>query len=143
MNEDEVREELTARHAVSLAREEKRQKIEEMARKEGIPLSKDIIDNGDDGDLEDDLLKDNQLYLERIELGKKIAAILDKGVIREESLTKERKVALELYRRQRPRCDIANMELRPWQKEALKMLETPSERKIIWIMGLRGNEGKT
>ena len=36
MNEDEVREELTARHAVSLAREEKRQKIEEMARKEGI-----------------------------------------------------------------------------------------------------------
>ena len=143
MNEDEVREELTARHAVSLAREEKRQKIEEMARKEGIPLSKDIIDNGDDGDLEDDLLKDNQLYLERIELGKKIAVILDKGVIREESLTKERKVALDLHRKQRPRFDIAIKELRAWQEEALKLVEKPSERKIIWIMGRRGNEGKT
>ena len=140
MNEDEVREELTARHAVSLAREEKGQKIKEMARKEGIPLSKDIIDNGDDGDLEGDLLKDNELYLERIELGNKIAVILDKGVIREESLTKERKIALDLYRRQRPRFDIVNMNLRPWQEDALKMVETPSERKIIWIMGRRGNE---
>ena len=119
MNEDEVREELTARHAVSLAREEKRQKIKEMARKEGIPLSKDIIDNGDDGDLEEDLLKDNQVYLERIELGKKNAAILDKGVICEELLLNY------------TRFDIANMELRPRRKEALKMLETPSERKII------------
>ena len=114
-----------------------------MARKEGIPLSKDIIDNGDDGDLEDDLLKDNQLYLERIELGKKIAVILDKGVIREESLTKERKVALDLHRKQRPRFDIAIKELRAWQEEALKLIEKPSERKIIWIMGRRGNEGKT
>ena len=90
--------------------------------------------------LEKDLLKDNQLYLERIELGKKIAIILDKGVIREESLTKERKVSLDLYRRQRPRFDIATMELRPWQEQALKKVETPSE---IWIIGRRGNEGKT
>ena len=97
----------------------------------------------DNGDLEEDLLKDNQVYLERIELGKKIAVILEKGIIHEESLTKERKVALDLYRRQRPRFDIVNMHLRPWQEDALKMVETPSERKIIWIMGRRGNEGKT
>ena len=146
--EDEVREELKVRHAVSLEREQKRQKIEEIAHKEGIPLPKDIIETSfnvvdDDVNLEKDLLKDNQLYLERIELGKKIAIILDKGVIREESLTKERKVSLDLYRRQRPRFDIATMELRPWQKDALKLVELPSERKVIWIMGRRGNEGKT
>ena len=148
MSEDEVRAELKARNAVRLKREEKRQKIEDIAHKEGIPLPKDIIETSfnvvdDDVNLEKDLLKDNQLYLERIELGKKIAIILDKGVIREESLTKERKVALDLYRRQRPRFDIVNMNLRPWQEDALKMVETPSERKIIWIMGRRGNEGKT
>ncbi len=145
MNEDEIREELKARHAIQLEREEKRQKIEDIAHKEGIPLSKDIIESSfnDNGDLEDDLLKDNELYLERIELGKKIAIILEKGVILEESLSKERKVALDLYRRQRPRFEIVDMNLRPWQKEALKLLETPSEREIVWIVGRRGNEGKS
>lgn len=68
---------------------------------------------------------------------------MDKGVIREESLTKERNVALDLYRRQRTRFDIANMRLRPWQEEALKMVEKSLERKDIWITGHRGNEGKT
>ena len=55
MSEDEVREELKARYAVSLEREEKRQKIEDIAHKEGIPLSKDIIESSfnDNGDLED------------------------------------------------------------------------------------------
>ena len=35
MNEDEVREELQARHAINLEREERRQKIEEIVYKEG------------------------------------------------------------------------------------------------------------
>ena len=85
MTEDEARDELKARHAVKLEREQKRQKIEEIAHKEGLPLPKYIIETSanDDVDLEGDLLKDNELYLERIELGKKIAVILDKGVIRE------------------------------------------------------------
>ena len=117
MSENEAREELKARHEINLEREKKRQKIEEMSHKEGIPLSNDIIETSfnvdDDVNLEEDLLKDNQLYLERIELGKKIAIILDKGVIREESLTKERKVARDLYGKQGPRFKIVNMKLRP------------------------------
>ena len=63
MSEDEVREELKARYAVSLEREEKRQKIEDIAHKEGIPLSKDIIESSfnvdDDMNLEKDLFKDH------------------------------------------------------------------------------------
>ena len=58
MSEDEVRAELKARNAVSLKREEKRQKIEEIAHKEGIPLPKDIIETSfnvdDDINLEGD-----------------------------------------------------------------------------------------
>ena len=106
MSVDEVREELKSRYAVSLEREEKRQKIEDIAHKEGIPLSKDFIELSfnDNGDLEDELLKDNELYLERIELGKKIDIILEKGTILEESLPKEQKVTLDLYRRQRRLC---------------------------------------
>ena len=42
------------------------------------------------------MLKDNQKYLELIEHGKDIATIRDKSNVREESLTKERKYALDL-----------------------------------------------
>ena len=61
----------------------------------------------DEKSLEEDLYQDNQKYLENIELGKKISAILGKGVTGEESLTKKRKDALNLYRRQQPHFKIA------------------------------------
>ena len=146
MTESEVRDELKARHAVNLEREEKRQKIEEIAHKEGLIVPKEISEASsefDEGYLQEDMLKDNQIYLERIELGKRIDAIMDKGIVREESLSKERKYALDLYRKQRPRFDIASTELRAWQEQALNLVEKPSERQVIWITGRRGNEGKT
>ena len=93
--------------------------------------------------LEAEMFKDNQTHLENVELGKQVNDIIDKGLIREESLIKERKYALDLYRKQRPRFDIANVELRAWQEEALQFVEKPSERQVIWITGRRGNEGKT
>ena len=93
--------------------------------------------------LEKSLLSDNQLYLEKIELGRKISTILDKGVIQEESLTKERKLALDLHRRQESRCNISTVQLRPWQEEALKLINSPSERQVIWIVGCQGYEGKS
>ena len=49
--------------------------------------------------------------------------------MREESLTKERKSSLDLYRKQRPRFDIANMELRIWQEQALGDLDFESNHK--------------
>ena len=58
-------------------------------------------------DLRELLSRNNQLYLEQIELGKNISSILDEGVVREESLTKEHKHALDVYRRQEPRCNIS------------------------------------
>ena len=30
-----------------------------------------------------------------------------------------------------------------WQQEVLNLIEKPSDREIIWIIGQRGNEGKT
>ena len=47
--------------------------------------------------LEQDMLRDNQIYLNKIELGRKIAAIIDEGVLLQESLTMKRKEALDLY----------------------------------------------
>ena len=68
---------------------------------------------------------------------------MEKGVVPEASLTREYKIALDLYRKQRPKFDIVNKELRPWQEQALKLIEHPSERQVIWITGRKGNEGKT
>ena len=145
LSKEEARDELRVRHAMQLQREEKRQIIEEMAHQEGISIPKEIIDTPvfDEKNLREDLLKDNQLYLDKIELGKTIAAIIDEGMVKEESLTKDRKLSLDLYRKQRPRFDIANIELRLWQEQAIKLIENPSERQVIWITGRRGNEGKS
>ena len=143
--EEEVKEELRARHAVQLEREAKRQQIEKIALEEGISLPKEI--NGtqpiDEENLRESLLQDNQVYLEKIELGKNISSILDEGIVREESLIKERKLALDLYRRQEPRFDTSAVQLRPWQEEAMKFFDCPSERQVIWITGRQGYEGKS
>ena len=72
-----------------------------------------------------------------------IASIIDKGIVREESLSKDRKYAVDLYRKQRPRFDIANMQLRMWQDQTLNLIDKPTERQVVWITGRQGNEGKT
>ena len=97
----------------------------------------------DASSLREELLRDNQIYLNKIELGKEIAAIIEEGVVREESLTKDRKEALDLHRKQKPRIDIQMIQLRPWQEQAMKIIECPSERQVIWITGRQGNEGKS
>ena len=143
--EEEVKEELRARHATQLEREAKRQQIEEIARGEGLSIPQEISDTQplDKENLRENLLRDNQLYVEKIELGKNISSIMDEGIVREESLTKERKLALDLYRRQEPRFDISLVQLRAWQEAALKLFESPTERQVIWITGRQGYEGKS
>ena len=69
--------------------------------------------------------------------------IIEKGVVKEESLVKYRKDALYLYRKQRSRRDTAHIELRRWQQQLMDMIATPTEREIIWVQGMRGNEGKS
>ena len=147
MSDDEAREELRARHAVQLHREERRQEIKEIALQEGIPTDNALPSSSssvlDTSNLEEALLDDNKDYLDRIELGKQIAAIIDKGVVREESLANARKEALDLYRKQMPRIDIQSVQLRPWQAGLMTITQHPSQREIIWICGFNGNEGKS
>ena len=93
--------------------------------------------------LREDLLLDNQEYLYQIELGKQISNIMDEGVVREESLTSDRKKALVLYRKTKPTIEISDVNLRPWQQALMKMITTPSERAVFWIVGSKGNEGNS
>ena len=142
---EEVKEELRSRHAAQVEREAKQQQIKEIADEEGLPIPQEILDTQpmDKDDLRERLSRNNQHYLEKIELGKNISTILDEGVVQEDSLSKEDKSALEIYRRQEPRCDISAVQLRPWQEDALKLIDSPSERQVIWISGRQGYEGKS
>ena len=38
--------------------------------------------------------------------------------------------------------DVENVILRPWQEGLLNYIK-PSDREIIWVIGRKGNEGKS
>ena len=143
--DEEIKEELRVRRAVEMERTAKRQRIQEIAHQEGLSFPQELAQpiEFDKKDVRERLLKNNQLYLNKIVLGEKIADIIEEGIVREESLTKEDKEALDLYRKQKPRFDIADIQLRAWQEDALRLIETPSEREVVWITGRQGNEGKS
>ena len=102
------------------------------------------LESLDKDDLRELLSKDNQRYLKQIELGRNISSILDEGVIREESLAQDKKLALDIYRRQEPRCDISTVQLRPWQKDAFDLFWwIPDDRTVHWIYDEEGNSGKS
>ena len=165
--EVEWREELKDLRAVYKERENKVKRLEEIAHEEDVPDDiliniihpsplqpsniETLSQNEDDGDDDDDDEKhlkesmqcDMKEYLDKIDLGRRINAILDEGEVPEESLKKHRKDALNLYRKQKPTRDMLEVELHPWQQELKTIVETPTEREIIWVQGVMGNEGKT
>ena len=53
------------------------------------------------------------------------------------------KPALDIYRRKEPRCDISNLQLRHWQEEALRLIDSPSKGQVICITGRQGYGRKT
>ena len=58
------------------------------------------------------------------------------------SLRKEMREALDIHECH-TKPDMANCTLKSWQQEVLTLMETPSIREIIWIIGQHGNEGNT
>ena len=94
--------------------------------------------------LERELYENNEAYVKNVAIGEEISTILSEGVIMEKSLSKQHKLCLELYRSQQPSVDVENVELRLWQEQLLDIIdEGGSDRKIIWVKGKDGNEGKS
>ena len=85
----------------------------------------------------------NQEYKEKIQLGKEIYKILGQDDIKQESLEKIHKDALDLYMKQKQGIDHENIILRPWQEDLLRQIAHPTERKVIWVRGAQCGEGKT
>ena len=108
--------------------------------------------NGDEFDPSDctrelmfDLQRDRDIYVKNVDIGRQVATILNNGDIPEKSLSIQNKFCLDLFRAQQPTTEVDNAELRPWQSELLDFIKTDqmNDRMIIWIMGRKGNEGKS
>ena len=143
--DNEIEAELKARQVRKLEkeeREEKRQQIVETASKLNVSVPEELQDHSLE-ELHQRLLKNKTIYLERVKIGEEISKYLIIDEIPEESLSKDDKECLELYRNQQVRLDINKVELRPWQKDAFQLFESPTERNVIWIYGPRGNIGKS
>ena len=89
------------------------------------------------------LIKYKQEYEEKITLGENVYMILGEGEVPEDSLPKEMKEALDIYKKQAQELFHNNVELKPWQKELLEYMDHPTQRQIIWIVGKSCGEGKS
>ena len=58
-------------------------------------------------------------------------------------MSKDKKEALELFENRGQVKEIKAVEWRPWQRDMLEYVNNPTRRRIIWIVGKKGNEGKT
>ena len=109
LTEEQLEVVLQARYdIVQQGCEAKRQRIVETVQNLELSAPEEVQHSRliDDSCVRQRLINSNKVYLERLRLGETISNILDEGVIREESLAKEDKQALELYRHEQLRLDI-------------------------------------
>ena len=66
-------------------------------------------------------------------LGKIVYKIVCETGVNVEGLSKQDTQALETYRKQRPTMNFIN---------SIKLINSPGERKVIWITGTQENENK-
>jgi hypothetical protein len=148
MENVEKRAELERRKEANERHEQQLQETRSIAIEIGAPPScyehstqSSIVVHGDD--LRTRLRNDKRIHAGKIELGHEIEAIIRDGDALEESLSKENKNALDLFRRQKMLINVSTVSLRAWQVDLLAKLQKPSDREVIWVCGVQGNEGKS
>ena len=127
-------------------REDREQLVRQIAEEEGLPLeycNTEIPDALKPIYVDKQLMDDEQIYSRKIERGRIISNVLEKGSAREDSLSKDNREALKLYRKQMSVRTLINTELRLWQQQLMDEISSPSDREVILVIGRKGNEGKT
>ena len=112
LDEEEVRDEIKRRKKLRETREEREQLVRQIADEEGLPHEYCDIGTADMEEhplpVEEELLKDDQAYTRKIERGR----ILEQGSAREDSLSKNNREALKIYKKNMPMRNLSNTELR-------------------------------
>ena len=130
LSDNEIKNELETRQEVKKKQQVKIKRIEEIARENNLAIPDEItsrkresVDEIDD--VRTRCLQNQQLYLEKIELGKQVATIIENGEVIYESLGKIDKEAFETYRKYL-KVDISDVVLRKWQQDAMKFFDSPT-----------------
>ena len=145
--DNEIKNELETRQELKKKREEKIRKIEEIAKENELAIPDEIVSikrqsTEEIDDVRTRCLQNHRLYLEKIQVGKQVASIIESGEVIYESLGRMDKEAFDTYRKYL-KVDIADIVLHKWQEEAMKFFESPTERQVIWITDILGGKGKS
>lgn len=104
---------------------------------------KKIIKNSG-GMLYNDVTIEMQDFNRKKEMGRKIKEIMENNAnFNENALSKEKKEALEIFNLYGKSNQLLKTNWRGWQQGLRSYLNKPTEREIIWIIGTKGNEGKS
>ena len=142
LDEGEIRNEIKRRKILHETREEREKLLQKIAQEEGYHAYD--AEKSSPSTIEKELMNDEQVYTRKIEYGKTISTILEKGVIREESLSKDNMEALKIFRKQMTSNHLVQpTQLRQWQETLVDSASLPTNREVIWIIGRKGDEGKT
>ena len=79
----------------------------------------------------------------KIEIGRNLKIIIIKHGFNTHALPENMKEALKTYELYGKNMDMEDIKWRGWQKELREYLDKPCNRKIIWVVGVVGNEGKS
>ena len=82
-------------------------------------------------------------YTDKVKLGGEVYEIILENQINQTSLDQDLKEALNIFMQERKDFNVGEFELRPWQKDLMKLMNEPTKRQVIWIKGRAGNEGKS
>ena len=104
----------------------------EMMLKEGICNS-----------LKEFVIEKEKEFQKKIVLGKELYKLLGEGLVSLEALPKDMQKAVDLYMTQSNTVNHTDADLKSWQKELIELINTPTDREIIWIVGKSCGEGKT
>ena len=98
---------------------------------------------GSDKELENRVIAQMEEFERKIELGRKLKIIVNRHNFNVNGLEKDMKEALDTYELHGKNMDIKDIEWRGWQRDLRQYLNKPCDRRVIWIVGKRGNEGKS
>ena len=93
--------------------------------------------------LERNVLCQSDKFNRKIELGRQLKIIINKHGLNINALDSDMKEALKTYELYGKNMDMEEINWRGWQKDLRQYLDKPSNRKVIWVVGEKGNEGKS
>ena len=96
-----------------------------------------------DEELENEVININKEFNRKIELGRNLNIIMNESGFNENGLRNDMKDALNTYKLYGKNMDMKDIEWRGWQMDLRQYLDKPCDRKIIWVVGKEGYEGKS